>query len=122
MAAAQRRLRLVGNHLSVSPTPTARRTPRPATSSGGGATLLVRGATIVDGSGSPAFTGDLVVVGGRIAQVGGEFAGAAAEVVDGRGQILSPGFIDVHTHFDPQLCWDGRADPSLRHAQLCDRP
>ena len=113
MAAAQRRLRLVGNHLC--PTPTARRTPRPATSSGGGATLLVRGATIVDGSGSPAFTGDLVVVGGRIAQVGGEFAGAAAEVVDGRGQILSPGFIDVHTHFDPQLCWDGRADPSLRH-------
>ena len=116
MAAAQRRLRLVDSHLSPTPTTLPPRRPAAANAgSGGAATLLVRGATIVDGSGSPAFTGDLVVVDGRIAQVGGEFAGAAAEVVDGRGQILSPGFIDVHTHFDPQLCWDGRADPSLRH-------
>lgn len=76
--------------------------------------LIIRNAFICDGSGRPGYPGSLAVRDGRIAALG-EFDGAAREVIDARGQVLAPGFIDPHTHYDAQLCWDGHATPSLEH-------
>ena len=78
------------------------------------ADLVIRNATIVDGTGKPSFTGDLAVSNGRITQVG-RVTVSGAEEIDATGAVLAPGFIDIHTHFDPQLCWDGLATPSLEH-------
>jgi len=78
------------------------------------ADLIIRNATIVDGTDQPAFKGDLAVKNGKITQVG-RVSGQATQEIDGTGAILAPGFIDIHTHFDPQLCWDGLATPSLEH-------
>ena len=78
------------------------------------ADLIIRNATIVDGTGKPSFTGDLAVTGGKITQLG-QITGAGREEIDATGAVLAPGFIDIHTHFDPQLCWDGLATPSLEH-------
>lgn len=78
------------------------------------ADLIIRNATIVDGTDQPSFTGDLAVQDGYITQVG-NVSGSATEEIDANGAILAPGFIDIHTHFDPQLCWDGLATPSLEH-------
>jgi N-acyl-D-aspartate/D-glutamate deacylase len=79
---------------------------------------LIRNATIVDGSGAPATVGDVGIEDGRIGAVGdlGEKAAAeAAEVIDGTGLVLCPGFIDPHTHYDAQLVWDPYASPSNLH-------
>jgi N-acyl-D-amino-acid deacylase len=78
------------------------------------ADLIIRNATIVDGTDRPAFKGDLAVNAGKITEVG-RVAGRGQEEIDATGAILAPGFIDIHTHFDPQLCWDGLATPSLEH-------
>jgi len=78
------------------------------------AELAIRNAKIVDGTGKTAFNGDVAVSGDKIVAVG-KFDGAAAHEIDARGHVLSPGFIDVHTHYDPQLCWDRLATPSLEH-------
>ncbi|MDX2170280.1 MAG: amidohydrolase family protein [Deltaproteobacteria bacterium] len=81
--------------------------------------LLIRNACIVDGTGGALRDGDVAVVDGRIAAVGKDLprsglAGEAREL-DARGRALAPGFIDVHTHFDPQICWDRLATPCLEH-------
>ncbi|MBX3706122.1 MAG: amidohydrolase family protein [Pseudomonadales bacterium] len=78
------------------------------------ADLLIQNARIVDGTGAPARSGDVAVHDGRIVAVG-RFDGTAARTLDAAGRILTPGFIDIHTHFDPQLCWDGLATPSIEH-------
>jgi N-acyl-D-aspartate/D-glutamate deacylase len=80
----------------------------------GQADLAIRNAQIVDGTGAAAFKGDVAVSDGKIVAVGG-FTGKAAREIDVHGHTLSPGFIDVHTHYDPQLCWDRLATPSLEH-------
>jgi N-acyl-D-amino-acid deacylase len=77
-------------------------------------TLVIRKAKIVDGTGAAPFEADLAITGGRIAEVG-NIAGSATREIEARGHVLSPGFIDIHTHFDPQLCWDRLATPSLEH-------
>jgi N-acyl-D-aspartate/D-glutamate deacylase len=78
------------------------------------ADLAIRNAQIVDGTGAAAFEGDVAVSDGKIVAVGA-FSGTAAREIDVRRHTLSPGFIDVHTHYDPQLCWDRLATPSLEH-------
>src|SRR6266581_285493 len=80
----------------------------------GQAELAIRNARIVDGTGAAAFSGDVAVSGGKIVAAG-KFDGAAEREIDAHGHVVSPGFIDVHTHYDPQLCWDRLATPSLEH-------
>src|ERR1044071_1314083 len=76
--------------------------------------VLITNGRIVDGTGASARPGSIGVKDGRIAAVG-DVAGEAAETIDARGQVLAPGFIDPHTHFDVQLLWDGAARPALEH-------
>jgi N-acyl-D-amino-acid deacylase len=78
------------------------------------ADLVIRNARIVDGTGAPERNGDVAVKDGKILAVG-EFTGSADSEQDAGGNVLAPGFIDIHTHFDPQLCWDGLATPSIEH-------
>ncbi|WP_265268132.1 N-acyl-D-amino-acid deacylase family protein [Sphingomonas lycopersici] len=76
--------------------------------------LVIRNGLICDGSGAPAYRGDVGVRDGRIVAVG-EVSGEARETVDAGGRVIAPGFIDPHTHYDAQLVWDGLAQPSLEH-------
>ncbi len=76
--------------------------------------LVLRNASIVDGTGAPAFAGDVGIRGDRIAAVG-RIETRGARELDARGLTLAPGFIDIHTHYDPQICWDRLATPSLEH-------
>ncbi len=76
--------------------------------------LIVRGGTIHDGSGRPGFAGDIAVKDGKIAAVGA-VSGTAREEIDATGQIVTPGFVDVHTHFDGQVTWDNHLAPSSGH-------
>ncbi len=76
--------------------------------------LIIRGGTIVDGTGGDRFTGDIAVKDGLIAQVG-EVRGQAAEEIDASGMIVTPGFVDIHTHYDGQATWDQEMAPSSWH-------
>ena len=70
------------------------------------ASTLLKNALIVDGTGAEAFTGDVMVSGGRIEQVGTVGSADAQSVIDLSGLVLAPGFIDSHTHYDAQVLWD----------------
>ena len=76
--------------------------------------LVIRNGRIIDGTGTPGFHGDIAVDQGRIAQAGGK-AGAAHREIDAAGAIVTPGFVDIHTHFDGQLTWDPYLTPSNDH-------
>ncbi|WP_031169421.1 N-acyl-D-amino-acid deacylase family protein [Streptomyces durhamensis] len=75
---------------------------------------LIKGATVVDGTGAPARTADVGVRDGRIAAVG-KVTEEARSTEDAAGLVLTPGFVDPHTHYDAQLFWDPYATPSLNH-------
>jgi N-acyl-D-aspartate/D-glutamate deacylase len=79
-----------------------------------GPDLVVRGATVVDGTGAPPFTGDVAVRDGRVSEVG-RVDGRGTEEIDGVGAVVAPGFVDIHTHYDAQLHWDATASPSSWH-------
>ena len=72
---------------------------------------MIRGATIVDGTGGAPFAGDVAIERGRIAAVG-DCAGAARRTIDAAGAHVLPGFVDVHTHYDGQVTWDPELSPS----------
>ena len=76
--------------------------------------LVIRNGLILDGTGSEAFRGDVAVTQGRIAAVG-KIDGAGAEEIDAGGMLVTPGFVDVHTHYDGQVTWEHRLDPSSGH-------
>jgi N-acyl-D-amino-acid deacylase len=77
--------------------------------------LVIRGGQIVDGSGGEIFSGDVAVKEGRIAEVGRRIAGSGREEIDAKGLAVTPGFVDVHTHYDGQVSWDNRLTPSSHH-------
>jgi N-acyl-D-amino-acid deacylase len=76
--------------------------------------LKITNANIVDGTGKPAFTGSIGIKDGMIAGVG-EHVGAAAREIDALGHLVTPGFVDIHTHYDGQVCWDKQLTPSCWH-------
>ena len=73
--------------------------------------LVIRGGTIVDGTGVPGATGDVAIDGDRLTQVGGR-ADAGEREIDADGLVVAPGFVDPHTHYDAQICWDPALTPS----------
>ena len=73
--------------------------------------LVIRNGTVVDGSGGAPFEADVAISGGRITQVG-QVTARGAEEIDARGRIVTPGFVDIHTHYDAQATWSSRLDSS----------
>jgi N-acyl-D-amino-acid deacylase len=76
--------------------------------------LVVRNGTVLDGTGSEPREADIAVQDGRIAAIG-RFAGAGREELDAKGLAVTPGFVDIHTHYDGQATWDERFAPSSGH-------
>jgi N-acyl-D-aspartate/D-glutamate deacylase len=76
--------------------------------------LIVRNGLIVDGTGEKACEGDVAISDGRIVEVG-DVSGVADREIDAGGQLVTPGFVDIHTHFDGQVCWDKEVTPSSWH-------
>jgi N-acyl-D-aspartate/D-glutamate deacylase len=76
--------------------------------------LVIRNGRVVDGTGAPAFRADVAVKDGRIFQVGA-VAGSGAEEIDAAGRLVTPGFVDIHTHYDGQATWDQHMQPSAWH-------
>jgi N-acyl-D-aspartate/D-glutamate deacylase len=76
--------------------------------------IVIRGGKIVDGTGAPAFSGDVALSGDRIVQVGGK-AGPGKREVNADGRLVTPGWVDVHTHYDGQATWDPVLAPSSWH-------
>jgi N-acyl-D-aspartate/D-glutamate deacylase len=76
--------------------------------------LLIKNGRIVDGSGMPAFRGDVGIQNGKIAELG-KLSGAAKRTIDAEEQVVSPGFVDNHTHFDAQVTWDPLCSFSPQH-------
>ena len=76
--------------------------------------LVIRHGTILDGSGGAPFEADLAIAGGRIAAIG-RGLGAGVEEIEARGRLVTPGFVDVHTHYDGQASWGQHLTPSTDH-------
>lgn len=76
--------------------------------------LVVRKGTILDGRGGAAFEGDVAISGGAIAAVG-NVRGTGREELDAGGKLITPGFVDIHTHYDGQITWDSSLQPSSHH-------
>ncbi|HIB07770.1 MAG TPA: amidohydrolase [Gammaproteobacteria bacterium] len=76
--------------------------------------VLIKNGTLIDGTGSPARHGSIAITNGQIAEVG-DIDGGATQIIDADGAVVAPGFIDPHTHYDAQICWDGAVTPSSWH-------
>ncbi len=76
--------------------------------------LVIRKGTIADGTGAPLFEGDVAVSGGVITAVG-EVTGSGREEIDADGLLVTPGFVDIHTHYDGHVTWEDRIVPSGDH-------
>jgi N-acyl-D-aspartate/D-glutamate deacylase len=77
--------------------------------------LLNKNRTVIDGTGAPARHADVAVSGGKILQIEKNIAAAAKRTIDASDLAVAPGFIDPHTHYDAQICWDGAVTPSSWH-------
>ena len=75
---------------------------------------VIRGGTVVDGTGAQPFVADVAIAAGRIAAIGPNLPQGATEI-DAAGRLVTPGFVDVHTHYDGQVTWDNRLAPSSYH-------
>ncbi|MEY3622969.1 MAG: hypothetical protein RLZZ407_528 [Pseudomonadota bacterium] len=76
--------------------------------------LVIRGGTVVDGTGAPRFVADIAVDGGIITAIG-QISASGREEIDASGKIVAPGFVDIHTHYDGQATWDSEMGPSSWH-------
>lgn len=76
--------------------------------------LVIRGGFVVDGSGTPGRDADIAIDDGRIVQVG-DVSGAGIEEIDAKGKLVTPGFVDIHTHYDGQVTWGDALSPSSNH-------
>ena len=76
--------------------------------------LVIRGGTVLDGTGSAGRTADVAIAGGRIASIG-RIDGAGSREIDAAGALVTPGFVDIHTHYDGQATWSNRMSPSSHH-------
>lgn len=77
--------------------------------------LLIKNGTLVDGTGAPAYRGDVAIQGGRIHAIGDLGDAEAREVIDASGLLVTPGWVDIHTHYDGQATWDPTLSPSCWH-------
>src|SRR5205823_1851263 len=76
--------------------------------------VVIRSGTVVDGDGGPARTADVAIAGGRITEVG-RVEGRGRREIDADGLLVTPGFVDIHSHYDGQATWDSRLLPSAWH-------
>src|SRR4051794_4280278 len=79
------------------------------------AEIVIRGGTVVDGTGTPGYPADVAIERGRIVEIGRNIAANGARVLDAEGRTVAPGFIDIHTHYDAQVFWDPALTPSSHH-------
>jgi N-acyl-D-aspartate/D-glutamate deacylase len=75
--------------------------------------LVIRGGTVIDGTGAPRREADVAISDGRIAEIGDRLDGE--RTLDASGHVVTPGFIDIHTHYDAQVFWDPALTPSSWH-------
>jgi len=78
------------------------------------ADIVIHGGTVIDGTGAEPFEADVAIANGRIVAVGRDL-GPASETIDAKGRIVTPGFVDIHTHYDGQVTWENRLMPSAAH-------
>jgi N-acyl-D-aspartate/D-glutamate deacylase len=76
--------------------------------------ILIKNGTLIDGTGAPPRRADVAIGGGKIVELG-KVSGPAQHTIDADGLVVAPGFIDPHTHYDAQICWDGATTPSSWH-------
>lgn len=76
--------------------------------------IVIRGGTVMDGNGGVPFVADVAVKDGKIAEIG-KVSGTADEIIDAHGLSVTPGFVDLHTHYDGQAMWDSHLAPSSWH-------
>jgi N-acyl-D-amino-acid deacylase len=77
--------------------------------------MLIRGGTVVDGTGAPSRVADVAIVNDQIVDVAPDIVGSAARVLDATDRVVTPGFVDIHTHLDAQLAWDPIGSSSCYH-------
>ena len=77
--------------------------------------VLIKQGEVVDGTGSKPFVGDIAIKDGRIVEIGQNIDGKAARTIEAEGKLVTPGFVDVHTHYDGQVTWDEEVRPSSDH-------
>ena len=76
--------------------------------------LVIKNGTVVDGTGAARYQADVAIAGGKVAEIGKVTEGAK-RTIDAHGLVVAPGFVDPHTHYDAQICWDGAVTPSSWH-------
>ncbi len=76
--------------------------------------LVIKNGTVVDGTGAKRYQADVAIAGGKVAEIG-KVSEGAKRTIDADGLVVAPGFVDPHTHYDAQICWDGAVTPSSWH-------